>query len=275
MSKPLAGKKVILTASRKTEEMKALVKKQGGEASVRSLQGTVFFAVDQLEKDLSAFIQQDVDWLILTTGIGTNALVEVAEKLGQKELFLQKMKKVKIAARGYKTIAALHKLGIKAEVVDDDGTTSGLISALRDTSFLNQNAWVQLHGLSSPTLIEFLENKGATVAQVLPYQHIAPEAETVELLLNEILTSQVDAVCFTTFLQVRSLFDYAKRHDKHRLLLEAFEKHVVAVAVGKVTKEELTVSGVERIVVPTLERMGAMIIELARYIKKQNNPTIH
>ena len=51
MGKGLEGKHVILGASRKTEEMSTLIEKQGGTASVRSLQGTVFKAGVEIESD--------------------------------------------------------------------------------------------------------------------------------------------------------------------------------------------------------------------------------
>lgn len=53
-------------------------------------------------------------------------------------------------------------------------------------------------------------------------------------------------------------------------LQHLFEQHVLAVAVGKVTAEALKEEGVSRILAPALERMGAMIIELSQYMKKQS-----
>ena len=41
-----------------------------------------------------------------------------------------------------------------------------------------------------------------------------------------------------------------------------FKEKTVATAVGKVTAEALVEEGIERIVVPQHERMGAMIVEL-------------
>jgi uroporphyrinogen-III synthase len=43
----------------------------------------------------------------------------------------------------------------------------------------------------------------------------------------------------------------------------------VAVAVGKVTKEALHEEGIAHVIAPAHERMGAMIVELARYFDKK------
>ena len=76
--------------------------------------------------------------------------------------------------------------------------------------FHRKSVVVQLHGEKAPTLIRFLESKGAVISQLLPYQHIPPVQETVETLCQELMEGSVDAVCFTTAIQVRSLFDYAR-----------------------------------------------------------------
>ena len=68
--------------------MSTLIKKQGGVPLIRSLQGTVFLAEKEVGPDLRAFVETGADWVIFTTGIGTETLVSLAEKLGIGELIL-------------------------------------------------------------------------------------------------------------------------------------------------------------------------------------------
>ena len=82
------------------------------------------------------------------------------------------------------------------------------------------------------------------------------------------MKGSVDAVCFTTAIQVRSLFDYAREKGYLKEIQAIFKDKTVATAVGKVTAEALVEEGIERIVVPQHERMGAMIIELVHYFEK-------
>ncbi|MFC3883590.1 uroporphyrinogen-III synthase [Bacillus songklensis] len=265
MGKPLAGKRIVIAGSRKTDEMSTLIEKQGGISVVRPLQGTVFLADKQVEPDLRRFVQEGADWVIFTTGIGTETLLDLAGKLGIRDRFLSVIRQAKVASRGYKTYSALKKLDIKPVAVDEDGTTRGLVRSLEDQDFSGKRVMVQLHGETAPTLIKFLEDRGASILQLLPYQHIAPERQTVETLCQELLGHKVDAVCFTTAIQVRSLFDFAKEQGYINDLLHCFKEKTLAAAVGKVTAEALTEEGVERLVVPENERMGAMIIEISRY----------
>jgi uroporphyrinogen-III synthase len=270
MGQGLQGKRIAIGASRKLEEMSALIEKQGGIPVIRSLQGTIFFDEKKVEPELKKLIEEGADWVILTTGLGTDSLLNLAENLCFNEQFVDVIHQAKVAARGYKTLAVLKKLEVTPIAIDHDGTVNGLIHSLESYDFSGQRVMVQLHGETAPALIQFLESRGATVLEILPYVHIPPEPETVGLLCKEFFSSELDAICFTTAIQVRSLFTYAKENDCVTELLSAFKEHTLAVAVGKVTADALRKEGVERIIVPELERMGAMVIELARYYESKD-----
>jgi uroporphyrinogen-III synthase len=269
MAHGLLGKRIAIGASRKLEEMSALIEKQGGIPVIRSLQGTMFFDEKKVEPDLKKLIEEGADWVILTTGLGTDALLQLAQNLGIEEQFVNIVQQAKVAARGYKTLAVIKRLNVTPIAVDDDGTVNGLIQSLGNYDFSGQKVMVQLHGETAPELIQFLREQGATILEILPYVHISPERETVALICKELFAGELDAVCFTTAIQVRSLFIFAKENDCIQELLTAFNEKTLAVAVGKVTAEALREEGVERIIAPELERMGAMVIELARYYENE------
>lgn len=268
MLKALSGKKIVLAASRKTEEMSTLIEKQGGTAIVHPLQGTVFLADEQIVPEIETFLEEGCDWIVLTTGIGTETLLDISKKLNQEERFISILQNAKVASRGYKTFRVLKNLNIKPDAKDEDGTTRGLIHALKDEDFSGKRVVLQLHGETAPRLTSFLENQGASVFHLLPYQHTPPKLEVVEAFCKDLLQNEIDAVCFTTAIQVRSLFHYAKQKGILNDILAVFQDRVIGVAVGKVTAEAMKEEGISRIISPTLERMGAMIVELAEYYKK-------
>jgi uroporphyrinogen-III synthase len=269
MEKGLTGKRIVIGGSRKLEEISTLIEKQGGVPLIRSLQGTVFLAEKEVEPDLLEFVEEGADWVIFTTGIGLETLVDLSEKLGLKEQFVKNIRQAKVASRGYKTLAALKKLDILPAAVDEDGTTSGLVHVFDRFELSNKTVWIQLHGETAPVLTEYLKDRGAEVRKLLPYQHISPDAETVKQLCYELQNKQVDAVCFTTATQVRSLFDYARDNGLLNEVVRSFNHDVLAVAVGKVTFDALKEERIERALVPEHERMGAMIVTLAKYYQGQ------
>lgn len=269
MGNGLQGKRIALGGSRKIEEISTLIEKQGGVPIVRSLQGITFLAEKEVESDLLKFVNEGANWIIFTTGIGLETLVNLADRLDVKEQFLNNIRQANVASRGYKTFAALKKLDINPIAVDEDGTTRGLTHALELQHFKGKKVLIQLHGESAPALTQFFEERGAKVSKILPYQHIAPDTETVSRLCDEILNNEVEAVCFTTAVQVRSLFNFSKEQGIFNSILKSFHHRVIAAAVGKVTAEALHEEGIERVVTPELERMGAMIVELTRYYEKE------
>jgi uroporphyrinogen-III synthase len=269
MGKGLTGKRIVISGSRNIDEISTLIEKQGGIPLVRSLQGTVFLAEKEVEPDVERFIQEKADWAIFTTGIGTETLLSLAKRLGMGEQFLTILRHAKVASRGYKTQNVLKKLGVLPIAKDDDGTTRSLICSLKSYDFTGQKVMVQLHGETAPTLIKFLEEQGASVLQLLPYQHIPAETATIKKVCQELLERELDAICFTTAIQVRSLFTFAREYGYYNDILSALKEDIVAVAVGKVTAEALREEGVERLLAPKHERMGAMIVELSHYYESQ------
>lgn len=264
----LEGKRIAIVGQRKIEEISKLIENLGGIPLVRPAQGTVFLDDSNLEADMLTMITGRFDWLIFTTGIGLQTLYHTAEKLGKEADFIEAMKRANVAARGYKTVNALKKMGVTPLVKDDDGSTAGLVRQLALHDLKGSRVALQLHGDPAPKLIDWLDTQNCEYKEVLPYQHVAPEKETMERLLSELLTGKIDAVNFTSTPQGRFLMRFAREKGVETEILEKFASDVVAVAVGKVTAQSLREEGITRIVVPEHERMGSALIELVHYYEK-------
>lgn len=74
------GKRIALCASRKLDEMTTLIEKQGGTAIIRPAQGTVFSKGSELGEEMRTVIAMRPDWIVFTTGIGFEALLEAADR---------------------------------------------------------------------------------------------------------------------------------------------------------------------------------------------------
>ncbi|UVI33340.1 uroporphyrinogen-III synthase [Paenibacillus spongiae] len=269
MAKGLEGKRIAITGSRKIQELSKIIERQGGIPIVRPQQGMLVLQEHEVEHDLTQLIESGTDWAIFTTGTGLEALLQQAERIGVYERLLEIVRQTNVGARGYKTVAMLKKLGIQPIAIDDDGTTEGLIRVLQAYDFSGLGVTIQLHGEPMPSLVTYLEGKGAVVRTILPYKQVAPDRDISERLCREILEGSVDAVCFTTAVQVRYFYQYVSSHGKYLEINENFHNRVLAVAVGRVTAEALKEAGVRRVLVPENERMGAMIVEVARYYRNK------
>lgn len=267
MARRLEGKRIAITGPRRAEELSKLVGNMGGVPLLRPAQGTVLLDDEELRQGLADWMEHPPDWAVFTTGVGLNALLDLAEQSGQASAWLKVLESGRIAARGYKTVNVLKKNGLSAQVRDDDGSSEGLIRSFQAEGYdlEGKEVILQLYGDTAPRLSSWLEEQGAHLRQLLPYQHIAPPQEQLQQLLSDLLGGEVDAVTFTSAPQVRFLLEHAAAQGKQEKLLEAFRGPVVAVAVGKVTAHGLYEAGVPRVVAPREERMGSMMVELARY----------
>jgi uroporphyrinogen-III synthase len=272
MARRLEGKRVALTGPRRAEELGKLVENMGGTPLYRPAQGTVLLDDQALRSGIVDWVEHPPDWSIFTTGMGLDALFDMAGEMGVAEQLREHLRVGKIAARGYKTVNALKKRELTPIVRDDDGSTEGLIRGLAEHELRGATVLLQLHGDPAPRLVAWLEEQGAECRQLLPYRHIAPPAEALEQLLNDILAGEVDAVTFTSGPQVRFLMEHAERQGRLEALMDALRGPVLAVAVGKVTAAGLYEAGVPRVLAPKEERMGSMMVELARYYAGEAEP---
>ncbi|MCP8968402.1 uroporphyrinogen-III synthase [Ectobacillus ponti] len=264
----LTGKRVALAGPRKAEELSRLVANLGGIPLIRPAQGTVFLDDSHVEQEIHDIIAGAFDWLIATTGVGLDKLHQAAEAMGRAEEFAAALGRLSIAARGYKTVNMLKKWGLQPLVRDDDGSTAGLMRELASHDLRQKRVALQLHGDPAPKLVAWLEEQGAEFHEILPYHHVPPKPDMLELLVGELLAGDIDAVNFTSTPQARFLMEYAREKGVAEQVLAAFAGPVVAVAVGKVTAQALREAGITRIVVPEEERMGSAIVKLAQYYEQ-------
>lgn len=272
MARRLEGKRIALTGPRRAEELGKLVENMGGIPLYRPAQGTVLLDDQALRSGIVDWVEHPPDWSIFTTGMGLDALFDMAQEMGVADQLLERLQEENIAARGYKTVNALKKRGLTPIVRDDDGSTEGLIRGLAQHELRGASVLLQLHGDPAPRLVAWLEEQGASCRQLLPYKHIAPPEAELEKLLSDILAGEIDAVTFTSGPQVRFLMEHAARQGQLDALLEALKGPVLAVAVGKVTAAGLYEAGVPRVLAPKEERMGSMMVELARYYAGEAEP---
>ncbi|QHW32475.1 uroporphyrinogen-III synthase [Paenibacillus rhizovicinus] len=261
----LEGKVIAVTGPRKADDFGKLVAKFGGTAVSRPVQGQVYLDETTIEEQLRALIAHPADWLLLTTGTGTEALLESAERLGLLMAFLAALGRMRIAARGYKTVAALRRFGLAPDARDDDGTTAGLLRAMEHCDLAGRRVALQLYGDPAPRIISELEARGAVCEELLPYRHLPPEDGDVGRLVDEIVGGEVDAVAFTSTAQVRCVMGWAAERGKLEAVREAFAGRVLAAAVGKLSAEALHEEGVERVLFPEEERMGSMVVAIGKF----------
>lgn len=257
-------KRIGIAASRRSNEISALVKKIGGIPIVFSIQGEQVLNDETSEHDVEELIANSFDLVVLTTGIGSSTLEEASWRVNRFPEFIRKLSSIPLAIRGSKTEKWLKRHSLDAKVVSTDGTMENLLHSMRPViEGQSKSVFLQTYNEDELVLKEKLESLGCNVYMSKPYRYSYPDKETIDKLELNIVEQKLDAVIFTSKTQVKNLFRMAFDAE---LLANAFNNHVTAVAVGKVTANQLKQYGIKRVVQPANQKMGAMVIELRDYL---------
>lgn len=228
-------------------------------------------------EDVRQFIERtirgEIDLVIFLTGIGARTLAEAAEALGKKDDFLRALQRIRVVVRGPKPVAALRALGVRIDVIPEEPTTDGVIAALQTVELEGKTVGIQLYGVPNPRLRQELEQRGATVVEVLPYDyHLASDEDAVVDFIRRILGEEFDAITFTSAPQVTTLFAVAERHGLAERLRRSLNETVPVAVIGPVAEKALADAGVTARIRPTHFVMGFLVKALADYFEVKNHP---
>ncbi|RYL92497.1 uroporphyrinogen-III synthase [Sporolactobacillus sp. THM7-4] len=260
----LSNKTIGIASDRQSEAIAALIRKHGGEPAVYSIQGERIYNQQVCFENIHVLIRDPFDWVILTTGIGARTLEKAAQEMNQAENFLRALKNRKLAIRGSKTLNWLKSHDLVPERVSPDGTMAQLFSIFEadGKQTAESRIYLQVYDEDEAELKQALETSGYSVYLSKPYRYKEPEEQVLSKLTRQVTDRALDAVVFTSKTQVRNLFN---QPDRKAQLVQAFNDHVLAVAIGKVTAQEIAYQGVEHLIQPENPKMGAMIVALGKY----------
>jgi uroporphyrinogen-III synthase len=254
----LSGIRVLALESRRSAEIGELIRKQGGEPfvapSMREVPLAENDAVFQFADRLAA---GDFDMVVLLTGVGTRQLSRL---LGPR--FAEGLRKVTIAARGPKPVAALREMGLTPAIVaPEPNTWRELLAALKGRP--ERRIAVQEYGRSNPELIEGLRARGAEVTQVRVYQYGLPEdPEPLREAARRLAAGGFDLALFTTAVQIANLAQVAREQGIEDQMLEGLRRCRIG-SIGPTTTEALEEYGIEPAFEPSHPKMGILVHEAA------------
>ncbi|RYL99035.1 uroporphyrinogen-III synthase [Sporolactobacillus sp. THM7-7] len=262
--KALTDKVIGIASDRQSEAIATLIRKHGGTPSVYSIQGTRIYNKSICIENIKTLIQEPFNWVILTTGIGAKTLEQTAADMGESDRFLNTLRNRKLAIRGSKTMNWLKEHALVPDRVSPDGTMAHLFTIFQTDNQQRSSGrvYLQVYDEDEALLKQELESLGYSVYLSKPYHYEEPKTETLHSLTKHIINEKLDAVVFTSKTQVRNLFGQANQKAD---LVKAFNEHVLAVAVGKVTAKEIADQGIHHLIQPKSQKMGAMIVTMNQY----------
>jgi len=206
---------------------------------------------------------EQVDMLILLTGIGTTALFDLLKTRYPWSSIVAALKQTALVARGPKPVAALKAFALQPTLtVPEPNTWVDLISTLDEyRPVKGLRVAVQEYGASNPDLLEALKQRGAEVFQVPIYRWALPEDPgPLRQALDEVIAGKVPVLLITNAAQVDHVMQVLEKDGKVELFCAALKKMVVA-SIGPTASERLRHYNLPIDYEPSHSKMGVLVKE--------------
>jgi uroporphyrinogen-III synthase len=186
---------------------------------------------------------------VFQTGVGTRALFGAADRVGLTDELVQRLGRACVVVRGPKPVGELNARDVRIDIrAPSPFTTATVLSAIA-MPLNGCHVLVQRYGAENLELRRGLEARGAAVQEIATYRWALP-ADTGPLveLLDGLSNARVDAVLFTSAVQMHNLYAVAEKTG-HAPRLAGYLNRVLIASIGPVCSRALQQYGVT----PTLE----------------------
>ena len=208
--------------------------------------------------------------MIFQTGVGTRALFRVTDSLGSTPKLLGLLEQATVVVRGPKPTGELKARGVRIDVrAASPFTSDTVMAAITASPLTGARVVVQRYGEANRRLCEALTARGASVQEIATYRWALPEdTGPLERLIDALARSAVDAVVFTSAVQVKHLFAVAERMSR-TAELPALLRGLIVASIGPVCSRALE----ERGITPTFEadppKLGPLVAGLKAALEAQ------
>jgi len=264
------GRAVLVLESRRAKELGSIVESYGGRPIIApSMREIPLESNTEALAFADAVLRLEFDLIILLTGVGTRALLELVETVrAQRDGFIAALKRIPIAVRGPKPTAVLRDVGVTPWLqAPEPNTWRELLTSLDQRSeempLRARRVAVQEYGAPNPELLQALEERGALLTRVPIYQWALPEdVEPLRQACRSLVDGGIDVVLLTTATQVTHLLQVAGQMGLDEGVRAALGRVMVA-SIGPTTSETLRAEGIAIDMEPSHPKMGFLVREAA------------
>lgn len=260
---------MLTLESRRSAEMALLVAHNGGEPVVAPALREVPLESNTVALAFTgALMRGQVDIVLLLTGVGTRALINLAEPVYGRGPFIEALARTTLIARGPKPVAALRELGLSPWLTAPPPHTSrdvliALDARAGDLPLEGARVAVQEYGLPNAELARELEARGAVVSAVPIYRWLLPENRgPLQDAAGAIARGDLDIILLTSGVQLVHLLQVAKEIGCEADVRSGLARMVIA-SIGPMTTEELRRQDLTADLEPTIGKIGVLVKETA------------
>jgi uroporphyrinogen-III synthase len=242
----MKSKVVAILETRTGAHLAEMVERRGGVPMLApALQEVPDIDAGALRSLLATWRAEPFNICIFQTGVGTKALFAAADAADLSADLKELLTAARIAVRGPKPSGELNSRGIRIDIrAAAPFTTETILAALADERVADASILVQRHGERNRALCEALEARGAKVQEIATYRWALPtDTRPLKRLLEALSQGRVDAVVFTSAVQMHNLYSIAQAAGSAADLANYLNRSVVA-SIGPACSRALRDYGV-------------------------------
>ena len=242
----MKSKVVAILESRTGAHLAELISRLGGSPLLApALEEVPDVDAPALAALLAQWRTDPFDIVIFQTGVGTRALFRATDAAALTGELLTFLEGSTVVVRGPKPVGELNarKVRIDKRAVTPF-TTATVLDALSDSNVQGSRVLVQRYGAANRELRDALVARGARVEEIATYRWALPaDTQPLKNLLDALARSSVDAVVFTSAIQIGHLCEVARQSGRDAELAGQLNRLVIA-SIGPVCSRALREHGI-------------------------------
>jgi uroporphyrinogen-III synthase len=200
---------------------------------------------------------------IFQTGVGTRALFAAADAAGSSAELQQCLAASTVVVRGPKPVGELERRAVRIDIkAASPFTTETVLAALSGVPLAGASVLVQRYGETNQVLAAGLKTRGAAVQEIATYRWALPaDTQPLSNLLEALSRGGVDAVVFTSAVQIHNLYSMAEKAGSAADLANNLNRSIVA-SIGPVCSRALRHYGVAPALEASPPKLGPLMAAL-------------
>jgi uroporphyrinogen-III synthase len=184
--------------------------------------------------------------VIFQTGVGTRALFQATDAAGLTDELKHLLGSSVVVVRGPKPVGELNARQVRIDIrAASPFTTDSVLEAVSTIELTGARVLVQRYGAENQQLREALESRGASVREIATYRWALPtDTRPLYDLLDALALARIDAVVFTSAVQIHNLFLVAEQAGRAAGLAGQLNRLLIA-SIGPVCSRALREHGIE------------------------------
>jgi len=265
----LEGRTVGVLEARMTDTIATRFEREGAQVvRAPALAEAIIDATAEIKAWIETLIEDRYDIVVFLTGVGVTRLLDEIDRLGRLGEVRAALGRTTVVARGPKPAAALSRRRVGVSVpVPEPWTTQACVETIRALPLAGKRVALIHFGERSTVLAEAIQEGGAILDELCIYEWKLPEdLGPLDKLVSLTIDGRVDAVVFTSQVQVRHFLEVAARSEREAPLIEALNAWTVTASIGPTCSAALVARGITPRIEPTRPKLGPLVERVIQYL---------